>query len=70
VSLFEQFGPLRGTSIFEPITPEEVAVALADTIEQPDPPLRIPVGTPARTALEARKAAPEDAPFVPITLDW
>ncbi|MFC8829861.1 SDR family oxidoreductase [Streptomyces sp. NPDC057137] len=68
--LFKQFGPLRGTSIFEPVTPEEVAAAVADTIEQPDPPLRVPVGAPARTALEARKAAPEDAPFVPLTLDW
>jgi NAD(P)-dependent dehydrogenase (short-subunit alcohol dehydrogenase family) len=68
--LFEQFGALRGTSIFEAITPEEVAAAVADTIEQPDPPLRVPVGAPASTALAARKAAPEDAPFVPITLDW
>ncbi|MET9482498.1 SDR family oxidoreductase [Streptomyces sp. NPDC006638] len=68
--LFKQFAPLRGTSIFEPITPEEVAVALADTLEQPDPPLRLPIGEPAKVALEARKAAPEDAPFVPISLDW
>ncbi|MFD4814848.1 SDR family NAD(P)-dependent oxidoreductase, partial [Streptomyces sp. NPDC058418] len=50
--LFKQFGPLRGTSIFETITPEEVATAVADTIEQPDPPRRVPVGAPARTALE------------------
>ena len=42
----------------------------ANTIEHPDPPLRIPVGEPAKTALEARKAAPENAPFVPLTLDW
>lgn len=68
--LFKQFGPLRGTSIFEPVTPEAVAIALADTLEQPDPPLRLPVGAPARTALEARKAAPEDAPFVPVPFDW
>ncbi|WP_446038468.1 SDR family oxidoreductase [Streptomyces sp. SID1121] len=68
--LFKQFAPLRGTSIFEPITPEEVAVALADTLEQPDPPLRLPIGEPAKVALKARKAAPEDAPFVPISLDW
>ncbi|MYS20263.1 NADP-dependent 3-hydroxy acid dehydrogenase YdfG [Streptomyces sp. DvalAA-14] len=68
--LFQQFGALRGTSIFEPITPEEMAAAVADAVEHPDPPLRIPVGAPARVALEARKAAPEDAPFVPITLDW
>lgn len=68
--LFQQFGPLRGTSIFEAITPEEVAAAVADTIERSDPPLRVPVGAPAITALEARKAAPEHAPFVPVTLDW
>ncbi|MET9557268.1 SDR family oxidoreductase [Streptomyces sp. NPDC006645] len=68
--LFEQFGPLRGTSIFEPVTPEDVAAAVADTVEQPDPPLRVPVGAPARVALEARKSAPEDAPFVPLALDW
>ncbi|KIF70892.1 3-oxoacyl-ACP reductase [Streptomyces sp. AcH 505] len=68
--LFAQFGPLRGTSIFEPVTPEDVAVAVADTIEHPDPPLRVPVGEPAETALRARKTAPEDAPFVPVTLDW
>jgi len=68
--LFQQFGPLRGTGIFEPITPEEVAVAVADTVERPDPPLRVPVGAPARTALEARKAASETEPFVPVAIDW
>ncbi|MFJ4921011.1 SDR family oxidoreductase [Streptomyces sp. NPDC088725] len=68
--LLQQFAALRGTSIFETITPEDVATAVADTIEQPDPPLRVPVGAPARTALEARKTAPEEAPFVPVTLDW
>ncbi|QIQ01559.1 SDR family oxidoreductase [Streptomyces liangshanensis] len=68
--LFQQFAPLRGTSIFEPVTPEDVAVALADTLEKPDPPLRLPVGRPARTALAARKAAPDDAPFLPLPLDW
>lgn len=64
--LVEQLPSLRGDSV----TPEEVAAAVADTIEQPDPPLRVPVGTPARTVLEARKAAPEDAPFLPGTLNW
>lgn len=68
--LFAQFGPLRGTSIFEPVTPEDVASAVADTVEHPDPPLRVPVGEPAKAALRARKTAPEDAPFVPVTLDW
>ena len=64
--LVEQLRSLRGESV----TPEDVAAAVADTIERPDPPLRVPVGAPARTALEARKAAPEDAPFLPVTLNW
>lgn len=64
--LLEQLHLLRGESV----TPEEVATAVADAIEQPNPPLRVPVGTPAKTALEARKAAPEDAPHFPATIDW
>jgi NAD(P)-dependent dehydrogenase (short-subunit alcohol dehydrogenase family) len=64
--LVEQLRSLRGESV----TPEDVAAAVADTIEQPDPPLRVPVGAPARTALEARKEAPEDAPFLSVTLNW
>ena len=64
--LLKQLGALRGASV----TPEEVAAAVADTIEQESPALRVPVGAPARTALEARKAAPEDVPFVPAGLDW
>jgi NAD(P)-dependent dehydrogenase (short-subunit alcohol dehydrogenase family) len=64
--LYEQLSALRGESV----TPEEVAAAVADTIEQADPPLRVPVGAPAETALEARKAAPEDVPFLPVKLDW
>ncbi|WP_405056770.1 SDR family NAD(P)-dependent oxidoreductase [Kribbella sp. NBC_01505] len=64
--LLEQVGVLRG----EPVTPEEVAVAVADTIENPEPPLRIPVGAPAKAALEARKAAPDDVPFLPVQLNW
>lgn len=51
-------------------TPEEVAVTVADALEQDDPPLRVPVGAPARAPLEARKAAPEDRPFLPVALDW
>ncbi|MFJ4626959.1 SDR family oxidoreductase [Streptomyces sp. NPDC088847] len=64
--LYEQLGALRGESV----TSEEVAATVADTIEQSDPPLRVPVGTPARAALEARKAAPENAPFLPVPLNW
>jgi NAD(P)-dependent dehydrogenase (short-subunit alcohol dehydrogenase family) len=47
------------------ITPEEVARAIADAAELDDPPLRIPVGELATIVLAARKAAPEDVPFVP-----
>ncbi|MFI9387467.1 SDR family oxidoreductase [Kutzneria sp. NPDC052558] len=64
--LFKQLGVLRG----EAITPEEVAAAVADTVEQADPPLRVPVGAPAERLLKARKDAPEDVPFLPAKLDW
>ena len=64
--LYRQLGALRG----ETVTAEEVAEAVADTIDSPEPPLRIPVGAPAEQVLKARKAAPEDAPFIPAGLDW
>ncbi|WP_329454820.1 SDR family oxidoreductase [Streptomyces sp. NBC_01497] len=64
--LFDQLPSLRGAFV----TPEDVAAAVADTVEQPEPPLRIPVGTPAATVLQARKAAPEDTSFLPVALDW
>ena len=64
--LYRQLGALRG----ETVTAQEVAAAVADTIESPEPPLRIPVGAPAEQTLKARKAAPEDAPFIPAGLDW
>jgi NAD(P)-dependent dehydrogenase (short-subunit alcohol dehydrogenase family) len=64
--LYKQLPALRG----EVITAEEVAAAVADTIEQTDPPLRVPVGVPAELALKARKDAPEDAPFLTAQLDW
>lgn len=64
--LYQQLGALRGESV----TPEEVAATVADTIEQADPPLRVPVGAPAKAALEARKAAPENIPFLPVELAW
>lgn len=64
--LYQQLSALRG----EVITSEEVAVAVADTIERPEPPLRVPVGAPAERALKARKEAPENEPFMPAKLDW
>jgi len=64
--LLQQLGALRG----EVITPEEVAAAVADTIERADPPLRVPVGAPAEQLLKARKVAPEDVPFLPASLAW
>jgi NAD(P)-dependent dehydrogenase (short-subunit alcohol dehydrogenase family) len=58
--LYEALGALRGESV----TPEEVAAAVAHTIEQAAPPLRVPVGIPAKRALQARKEAPETEPFL------
>jgi len=54
----------------EAVISEDVAAAVADTIERPDPPLRVPVGAPARQVLRARKESPEDAPFLAAELDW
>lgn len=54
----------------EPSSVEEVAKAVAATLEDPAAPFRIPVGTAAIAQLAARKAAPEDTPFVAATLDW
>jgi hypothetical protein len=56
--LYQQLGVLRG----EVVTPEEVAAVVADTIEQPGPPLLVPAGAPAEQALRARKEAPENVP--------
>lgn len=64
--LYRQLGALRG----EVVTAAEVAAAVADTIEHPDPPLRLPVGAPAERALKARKQAPDDQPFWLAELDW
>jgi NAD(P)-dependent dehydrogenase (short-subunit alcohol dehydrogenase family) len=66
VPLYQQLSALRG----EVVTPEEVAAAVADTIEQPEPPLRVPAGAPAERALKARKEAPESEPFMLAELDW
>ena len=64
--LYEALGALRGESV----TPQEVAAAVADTIEKPEPPLRVPVGEPATRILRARKQAPETEPFLPAAIDW
>jgi NADP-dependent 3-hydroxy acid dehydrogenase YdfG len=53
-----------------PVTVEEVAGAVALALEDTHAPLRIPVGGPATSVLAARKAAPEDAPFLAAPLDW
>ena len=47
------------------ITPEQVASEVVDAAEKPQLPLRIPIGDAARTLLKARKAAPDDVPFIP-----
>jgi hypothetical protein len=47
------------------ITPEEVAAGIADAAEAPQLPLRIPLGRTAYEVLAARRAAPDDRPFIP-----
>jgi NAD(P)-dependent dehydrogenase (short-subunit alcohol dehydrogenase family) len=64
--LYQALPALRGESV----TPQDVAAAVADTIEQPEPPLRVPVGLPATQALKARKEAPESEPFLVGQLNW
>jgi NAD(P)-dependent dehydrogenase (short-subunit alcohol dehydrogenase family) len=49
------------------IQPEEVAEAIAEIIENPNPPLRLPVGPAAIRQIEARRAAPDDRPFGYLT---
>ena len=46
------------------ISPEQVAAALADLVEQPTVPLRVPVGAVAEHIIAARNSAPYDKPFV------
>jgi NADP-dependent 3-hydroxy acid dehydrogenase YdfG len=46
------------------ISPEQVADALADLVERPTVPLRVPVGPVAERTIAARNAAPYDRPFV------
>lgn len=47
------------------ISPEQVGDLLADLVEQPTVPLRVPVGPVAQHVLAARDAAPYDRPFLP-----
>lgn len=46
------------------ITPQQVARAIADAAELDTPPLRLPIGEQSTVLLAARKAAPENVPFV------
>jgi len=65
--LLEKIGAFRAA----PISVEEVAQAVADTVDHgAKAPFRIPVGAAAERVLTARKAAPEDTPFLPAALDW
>jgi NAD(P)-dependent dehydrogenase (short-subunit alcohol dehydrogenase family) len=65
--LLDKIGVFRAA----PITVEEVADAVAETVGQAaKAPFRIPVGDAATSLLAARKAAPENVPFLPASLDW
>jgi hypothetical protein len=54
-----------GARASQMITPEEVAAGIADAAEAPQLPLRIPLGRTACAVLAARRAAPDDRPFIP-----
>ena len=58
-SILQSGGPRAGM-----ITPEQVAAEVVDAAEQPQLPLRIPIGDAARALLAARHAARDDVPFV------
>ena len=61
----DPYGPTRGnTGGREFVTPELVAAEVADAAEASTLPLRIPIGDSARALLAARRAAPDDVPFV------
>jgi NAD(P)-dependent dehydrogenase (short-subunit alcohol dehydrogenase family) len=62
VAILRGGGPRDGM-----ITPEQVAVEVADAAEKPQLPLRIPIGDAARTLLAARHTAPDDVPFLTTT---
>jgi len=46
-----------------PLPAGEVAQAIADVIEEPHPPLRVPIGAGTRAVIEAHDRAPRDVPF-------
>ncbi|CAK7286957.1 SDR family oxidoreductase [Streptomyces misionensis] len=48
------------------ISPEQVAAAVADLVEAPEVPLRVPVGPVAEHILNSRDSAPYDKPFLPF----
>lgn len=65
--LLDKIGAFRAA----PITVEEVADAVADTVDQAaGAAFRIPVGETAKSLLTARKAASDDVPFLAASLDW
>lgn len=45
-------------------SPEQVAAVLADLVERPEVPLRVPVGPVVEHMISARNSAPWDRPFV------
>jgi NAD(P)-dependent dehydrogenase (short-subunit alcohol dehydrogenase family) len=57
-ALFEKGGARRAF-----MTPQQVAIEVADAAERAPLPLRIPIGEEARALLAARHAAPDDIPF-------
>ncbi len=51
-------------------TPEQTAADIADVIERPQVPLRVPISDFSAQLLAARDEAPWDRPFVRMPLDW
>lgn len=65
--LLEQLAGFRT----QPVTVEDFATVVADTLEDEHHiPFRIPVGEAAIAQLKARRAAPEDIPFLAAPLNW
>ena len=46
-----------------PLTPDEIAATIADAVDDPDGPFRIPVGDLTRTLLDAQHEAPWNQRF-------
>jgi hypothetical protein len=57
-------GRQGGVRARQMMTPEEVAAGIADAAQAPQLPLRIPLGRTAREVLAARRAAPDNRPFI------